>query len=83
MSFIELEKNKTLNKYKIEVSYSLERDKVIRAIIDLDPYAIIKIKNEWSFKVKTKFTYSELFLHMMKENTNLNFLSKFKKAWWF
>lgn len=81
------EPKRKMNIYKVTAHYSDDRNPLIRAVLEIDSDAIIKPTGDWSFKVKTKLKYSELFNILIRENSyryiNSGRLSNLRRVWWF
>ena len=81
------EPKQKMNIYKVTAHYSDDRNPLMRAVLETDSDAIIKPTGDWSFKVKTKLKYSELFNVLIRENsyryTNSGRLSNLRRVWWF
>ena len=54
------EKISKKNKIKVEVRYSNDRNRTVRAIVDIDPEAEIFLKDFWTFKIKSNLTLSQI-----------------------
>lgn len=52
--------------FKVVSAYSSDRNSLARVILSHDEDAVIKFKDNFSFKVKTKMNYSELFNLLIK-----------------
>lgn len=81
------EPKQKMNIYKVTAHYSEDRNPLMRIVLMADSDAIIKPTGDWSFKVKTRLRYSELFNVLIAQQSqrycNSGRLSNLRKVWWF
>lgn len=65
--------------FKVTVSYSYDRNRVMGDILQFDDDAEFRICGDWSFKVKTKLTLNDLHRIMIRTGR----ISNARKAWFF
>lgn len=73
-------------KYKVTSCYPSDRNSLAQVILDADDEAIIKFCGNWTFKVKTRLNYKELFnllIHAENNHYNRPRMADLKKVWWF
>lgn len=73
-------------KYKVTSHYSDDRNPLAQVILDADDEAVIKFGGSWTFKVKTRLNYKELFnLLVRAENRRYDRprMANLRKVWWF
>lgn len=72
-------------KYRINIEYSADRDKFIRAIYAADPTAEVKPETSWQFRVRTRLTSTELFYYCTTKLQSYKYggIDKITRILWF
>lgn len=83
---VEKQKRAKFYKFKVTSRYSSDRNDLAQIIICTDQDAVIKFGNEWTFKVKTRMNYSQLFttlLYAEHKMVTCPKVDRIKPIWWF